>query len=119
MPDINNIKSNFERTLRDVTISLKEESATEFQRNTKLPPYALLRLLIGAEGGALAKIAYQAGINVTPAAISQRRAQIFRQRCSVSAEEVEKNIQNAPCTLGFSVTLPYAAENCSFPTSDG
>ena len=76
MPDINNIKLNFERTLRDVTISLKEESNTEFQRNTKLPLYALLRLLIGAEGGALARIAHQAGIDVTPAAISQRRAQI-------------------------------------------
>ena len=60
----------------DVAISLKEESSNEFQRNTKLPLYALLRLLIGAEGGALARVAHQAGIDVTPAAISQRRAQI-------------------------------------------
>lgn len=76
MPDINTIKANLERSIRNVAISLNEESVTEFKRHTKLPVYAMLRLLIGAEGGALARIAHQAGIEVTPAALSQRRAQI-------------------------------------------
>ena len=76
MPDIKNIQLNFESALRDVAITLKENFVSEFQRHTKLPLYDMLRLLIGAEGGALARIAHQAGIEVTPAAISQRRAQI-------------------------------------------
>lgn len=36
----------------------------------------LIRLLIGAEGGSLDKIAHAAGPEVTASAISQRRAQI-------------------------------------------
>lgn len=76
MSDINDIKANFERAMRNVVIGLREESDTEFKRNAKLPVYDAIRLLIGAEGGALARIAHQAGIDVTPAAISQRRAQI-------------------------------------------
>lgn len=42
----------------------------------KLPPETLIRFLIGAEGGSLAKELHSAGIEVTPAAVSQRRAQI-------------------------------------------
>ena len=37
---------------------------------------ALIRLLIGAEGGSLDKILHAAGINVTASAVSQRRAQV-------------------------------------------
>ena len=45
-------------------------------RAQKLPPETLLRFLIGAEGGSLAKELHSAGIDATPAAVSQRRAQI-------------------------------------------
>lgn len=48
----------------------------EFSRTRKLPLETVLRLLIGAEGGSLAKELHSAGINATPAAVSQRRAQI-------------------------------------------
>lgn len=76
MSDINDIKANLECAMRNVVIGLREESDTAFKRNTKLHVYDAIRLIIGAEGGALARIAHQAGIEVTPAAISQRRAQI-------------------------------------------
>lgn len=36
----------------------------------------MLRLLIGAEGGSLAKVLREAGVEATPAALSQRRSQI-------------------------------------------
>lgn len=48
----------------------------QFSRQRKLTLAAMLRLLIGAEGGSLGKIAREAGVDVTPAALSQRRAQI-------------------------------------------
>ena len=45
-------------------------------RSQKLPPAALIRFLIAAEGGSLAKELHRAKIDATPAAITQRRAQI-------------------------------------------
>lgn len=42
----------------------------------KLRPETLIRFLIGAEGGSLAKELHNAGIDATPAAVSQRRRQI-------------------------------------------
>lgn len=47
-----------------------------FSRKSPLTLEALIRLLIGAEGGCLAKILHDAGIQVTASAVSQRRAQI-------------------------------------------
>lgn len=47
-----------------------------FSRKSPLTMEALIRLLIGAEGGSLDKILYTAGIKVTASAVSQRRAQI-------------------------------------------
>ena len=58
----------------------------DFSRNRKLSQETVLRLLIGAEGGSLAKILHETGIDATPAALSQRRAQIapavFQERYS-------------------------------------
>ena len=52
-------------------------------RSQKLPPEKLIKFLIAAEGGPLAKELHRAGIDATPAAVSQRRRQIppavFRQ----------------------------------------
>ena len=63
-------------------------------RNRKLSRAGVICLLIGAEGGSLAKELHRADIDVTPAAISQRRAQIspetFRdvfQRFNASCED--------------------------------
>ena len=47
-----------------------------FSRKSPLTSEVLIRLLIGAEGGSLDKIAHAAGLEVTASAISQRRAQI-------------------------------------------
>ena len=49
---------------------------TTFSRESKLTVKALLRFLIGAEGGSLEKELRRAKIHVTRAAISQRRAQL-------------------------------------------
>lgn len=47
-----------------------------FSRKSALTAATVIRLLIGAEGGSLAKILHDAGIQVTASALSQRRAQI-------------------------------------------
>ncbi|MGM9608034.1 MAG: IS4 family transposase [Oscillospiraceae bacterium] len=48
----------------------------QFSRQRKLTLDTMLRLLIGAEGGSLAKVLREAGVEATPAALSQRRSQI-------------------------------------------
>jgi len=45
-------------------------------RSQKLPSEKLIKFLIAAEGGPLAKELHRAGIDATPAAVSQRRRQI-------------------------------------------
>lgn len=45
-------------------------------RSQKLPPEKLIKFLIAAEGGPLAKELHRAWIDATPAAVSQRRRQI-------------------------------------------
>ena len=72
----------------------EKTGAGQPSRNRKLSWAGVICLLIGAEGGSLAKELHRADIDVTPAAISQRRAQIspetFRdvfQRFNVSCED--------------------------------
>ena len=48
----------------------------EFSRTSALSREAVVRLLIGAEGGSLDKILHTAGIQVTASAVTQRRAKI-------------------------------------------
>ena len=48
----------------------------DFSRKSTLTAETVIRLLIGAEGGSLAKILHDAGIQATASALSQRRAQI-------------------------------------------
>ena len=48
----------------------------DFSRKSVLTAETVIRLLIGAEGGSLAKILHDAGIQATASALSQRRAQI-------------------------------------------
>ena len=49
---------------------------THTARSQKLTPEKLIKFLIAAEGGPLAKELHRAGIDATPAAVSQRRRQI-------------------------------------------
>ena len=68
------LKRTLERTVtsgEDMTRSLGQTA-----RNQKLPPATLIKFLIAAEGGSLAKELHRAGIDATPAAVSQRRRQI-------------------------------------------
>lgn len=64
-------------------------------RKNKLPPEAVIRLLIGMEGGSLARELHRAGVNVTPSAFSQAREKVppeifykvfcqFNRRCADS-----------------------------------
>ena len=48
----------------------------DFSRKSALTAETVIRLLIGAEGGSLAKILHDAGIQATASALSQHRAQI-------------------------------------------
>ncbi len=72
----------------------EKTGAGQPSRNRKLSWAGVICLLIGAEGGSLAKELHRADIDVTPDAISQRRAQIspetFRdvfQRFNASCED--------------------------------
>ena len=72
----------------------EKTGAGQPSRNRKLSWAGVICLLIGAEGGSLAKELHRADIDVTPAAVSQRHAQIrpetFRdvfQRFNASCED--------------------------------
>lgn len=87
---------NFISQALDYAIKKAAEKAGigQLSRNRKLSLAGVIRLLIGAEGGSLAKELHRADIDVTPAAVSQRRAQIspetFRdvfQRFNTSCED--------------------------------
>ena len=91
-----NLNINFINQTLNYAIRKAAEKAGAGQpsRNRKLSWAGVICLLIGAEGGSLAKALHRADIDVTPDAISQRRAQIspetFRdvfQRFNVSCED--------------------------------
>ncbi len=54
----------------------KNSGNREFSRSRRLTLPAMLRLLVGTEGGSLASVLRAAGIEVSPAALSMRRGQI-------------------------------------------
>jgi len=68
------IKSLLNRAIAEV--AAENRNSKTFSRQTALTLERVLSLLIGIEGGSLAKELHRAGIDVTPAALSQRRAQI-------------------------------------------
>lgn len=91
-----NLNINFINQTLNYAIRKAAEKAGAGQpsRNRKLSWAGVICLLIGAEGGSLAKELHRADIDVTPDAISQRRAQIspetFRdvfQRFNASCED--------------------------------
>ena len=71
--NINHIKQALDYAVRKTA---EKAGIGQLSRNRKLSLAGVIRLLIGAEGGSLAKELHRADIDVTPAAVSQRRAQI-------------------------------------------
>lgn len=69
---ISDIKSALDSAITET--AAVHSDGKQFSRQRKLALDTMLRLLIGAEGGSLGKIAREAGVDVTPAALSQRRA---------------------------------------------
>ena len=72
--DALSIADMLKRTLEHTITS--GESMTHTACSQKLPPEKLIKFLIAAEGGPLAKELHRAGIDAAPAAVSQRRRQI-------------------------------------------
>ena len=70
------IKSALSRAIRESAAENRNGKQFSRERSGKLPQETLLRFLISAEGGSLAKELYRAGIDVTPAAVSMRRKDI-------------------------------------------
>ena len=60
----------------DVSRAAQFSGGKDFSRKSALTAETVIRLLIGAEGGSLAKILHDAGIQATASALSQRRTQI-------------------------------------------
>ena len=59
-----------------ITTAAQSIGGKNFSRKSALTAEAVIRLLVSAEGGCLAKILHTAGLNVTASALSQRRTQI-------------------------------------------
>lgn len=74
MPSPQEIKAALGSAITDT--ATQHSGGQAFSRTRKLPLDTVLRLLIGAEGSSLARILRAAGVDATPAALSQRRAQI-------------------------------------------
>jgi len=95
-----------------------------FSRKRKLPLDTMLRFLIAAEGGSLAKELHRAGIAATPAAVSQRRGDIpptaFREvfdrfNASTAPTDVEKfRGYRVLAVDGSTVNIPFNPDADSF-----
>ena len=99
----------------------------DFSRKSALTAETVIRLLIGAEGGSLAKILHDAGIQVTASAVTQRRAQIppevFRTVFSNFNSTCASNEFFCGYRLlavdGTAVNLPRNPKSPSFVQNDG
>ncbi len=96
-------------------------------RKSPLTAEALICLLIGAEGGSLAKILHDADIKVTASAVSQRRAQIDPSAfhsvfTAFNSECVDDNFFRGYRLLavdGTAINLPRNPKAASFVQNDG
>lgn len=68
------IKASLERAIADA--DARHTDGVTFSRKRKLPLDTMLRFMLGAEGGSLAKELHRAGIDATVSAVSQRRTEI-------------------------------------------
>lgn len=98
-----------------------------FSRKSALTAEAVIRLLIGAEGGCLAKILHDAGIKVTASALSQRRAQIPPDVFRFVFTNFNSNCIDGDLFRGYrllaadgtAVNLPRNLNSPSFVQNDG
>ena len=98
-----------------------------FSRKSPLTLETLIRLLIGAEGGCLAKILHDAGIQVTASAVSQRRAQVapevFRAVFDIFNADCEDDALFRDYRIlavdGTAINLPRNPKAASFVQNDG
>lgn len=99
----------------------------DFSRKSALTAETVIRLLIGAEGGSLAKILHDAGIQATASALSQRRAQIppevfrtvFTNFNSTCADNNFFQGYRLLAVDGTAVNLPRNPKAPSFVQNDG
>lgn len=71
---VSRIRTALNAAIRNATAHYNR--GREFSRKRTLTRETVIRLLISAEGGSLAKILHDAGIQATASAFSQRRSQI-------------------------------------------
>ena len=99
----------------------------DFSRKSVLTAETVIRLLISAEGGSLAKILHDAGIQATASALSQRRAQIppevfrtvFTNFNSTCADNNFFQGYRLLAVDGTAVNLPRNPKAPSFVQNDG
>lgn len=98
-----------------------------FSRKSTLTAETVIRFLIGAEGGSLAKILHDAGIQATASAVTQRRAQIppevfrtvFTNFNSTCADNEFFCGYRLLAVDGTAVNLPRNPKSPSFVQNDG
>ena len=99
----------------------------DFSRKSALTAETVIRLLIGAEGGSLAKILHDAGIQATASALSQRRAQIPPEVFRSVFENFNSSCTDGDLFHGYkllavdgtAVNLPRNPKSPSFVQNDG
>ena len=98
-----------------------------FSRKSTLTAETVIRLLIGAEGGSLAKILHDAGIQATASALSQRRAQIPPAVFRAVFDQFNSTCTDSELFCGYrllavdgtTVNLPRNPKAPSFVQNDG
>lgn len=96
-------------------------SAVNYRKH-KLPPEMLIRLLIGMEGGSLARELHRAGVNVTPSAFSQARGKIPPETFREVFTQFNAQCEDSKTFYGFrllavdgsSINIPRNPESPSF-----
>lgn len=119
------INVSLNHAIRAATVQCGDSKA--FSRKSPLTREAVLRLLIGAEGGSLDKILHAAGINVTASAVSQRRAQISPDVFRAVFDAFNADCADKALFRGFrllavdgtAVNLPRNPASASFVCNDG
>lgn len=117
------IKNTLERVINNISSAFSDKNDL---RSRKLSVGKIIHLLIGADGGSLAKELHRVGINATPAAVSQRRATIppdvfrdvFRHFNSASADDETFRGYRLLAVDGTSVNIPRNPNAPSFVCND-
>ena len=122
---VSRIRTALNAAIRNATAHYNR--GREFSRKRTLTRETVIRLLISAEGGSLAKILHDAGIQATASALSQRRAQIppevfrtvFTNFNSTCADNNFFQGYRLLAVDGTAVNLPRNPKAPSFVQNDG